>query len=136
MLTVALLIVSNVFMTLAWYGHLKFRGAPLWIAIVASWGIALVEYAFQVPANRLGAGRFSVTQLKIMQECITLAVFTVIAFVMFGEGLKWNYIVSYSLIVAAVYFAFREPASATVRVSKAAEAREADLVAVGQGPRP
>src|SRR5215213_109762 len=71
MLTVSLLVVSNVFMTLAWYGHLKFRGAPLWIAILASWGIAMFEYIFQVPANRWGAGRFSVTQLKIMQECIT-----------------------------------------------------------------
>jgi uncharacterized protein (DUF486 family) len=106
MKTILLLIVSNTFMTLAWYGHLKFKDKPLWIAVLASWGIAFFEYVFQVPANRLGSNQFTVTQLKVMQECITLAVFSVIAWFLFGAGLKWNIIVSYALIVAAVYFAF------------------------------
>lgn len=98
--------VSNVFMTLAWYGHLKFKSSPLWIAVAASWGLALFEYIFQVPANRLGAEVFSVTQLKIIQECITLAVFTLMAYAMFGETLKWNNLVSFALIIGAVVFAF------------------------------
>jgi uncharacterized protein (DUF486 family) len=104
---VILLVISNVFMTIAWYGHLKFKTKPLVWVIVISWAIALLEYVFQVPANRLGAQTFSVTQLKIMQECITLVVFTVIAFLLFGEPLKWNNIVSYVLIVGAVFFSFR-----------------------------
>ena len=102
-----LLVISNVFMTIAWYGHLKFKTKPLAWVIVISWAIALLEYVFQVPANRLGSQTFSVTQLKIMQECITLVVFTVIAFLLFGEPLKWNNIVSYVLIVGAVFFSFR-----------------------------
>lgn len=106
MKTVILLIISNVFMTVAWYGHLKDKQRPLVIAILLSWGIALFEYVFQVPANRAGYGRFSLTQLKIMQECITLAVFTVFAFLVFREPIKWNYLVSYALIIGAVYFAF------------------------------
>jgi uncharacterized protein len=104
--TVTLLIISNIFMTIAWYGHLKFKTKPLLLVILASWSIALFEYIFQVPANRIGAEIFSVTQLKILQECITLVVFTVIAYVMFGEGLKWNNVVSYVLIIGAVYFSF------------------------------
>ena len=75
----ALLTISNVFMNLAWYGHLKFKGSPLWLAIIASWGLAFLEYCFMVPANRIGSGVMSVTQMKIVQECITLAVFTVVA---------------------------------------------------------
>lgn len=106
MWTPILLIVSNVFMTLAWYGHLKFGHAPLPLVILASWSLALFEYAFQVPANRLGAQRYSLTQLKIMQECITLAVFSVIAFFWFGQKLTTNTMISYALIVGAVYFAF------------------------------
>ena len=104
--TVILLIISNIFMTIAWYGHLKYRRKPLALVIVVSWAIAFFEYTFQVPANRIGAEKFTVTQLKIMQECITLAVFTVIAYVLFHEPLHWNFLVSYGLIVAAVYFAF------------------------------
>jgi len=104
---VILLVISNVFMTIAWYGHLKFKTKPLGWVIVISWAIALLEYVFQVPANRLGAQTFSVTQLKIMQECITLVVFTVVAFLLFGEPLKWNNVVSYMLIVGAVFFSFR-----------------------------
>jgi uncharacterized protein (DUF486 family) len=93
-------------MTLAWYGHLKFKSKPLLVAIFASWGIALLEYVFQVPANRFGAERFSVTQLKILQECITLVVFTALAYLLFGESLKWNNLVAFLLVIGAVYFSF------------------------------
>ncbi len=106
MKTVILLIISNIFMTIAWYGHLKYRNEPLLLVIFASWGIALFEYIFQVPANRIGSEKFTVTQLKIMQEGITLAVFTVIAYLLFHEPLRWNNFISYLLILAAVYFAF------------------------------
>lgn len=107
MKTVVLLIISNIFMTVAWYGHLKHRSRSLVLVILASWVIALPEYVFQVPANRIGSQTFTVTQLKILQECITLVVFTVIAYLMFGETLKWNHAVSYVLIVGAVFFAFK-----------------------------
>lgn len=106
MKTVVLLIISNAFMTIAWYGHLKYKSAPLLVAILASWGIAFFEYVFQVPANRAGSHQFTLTQLKVMQECITLVVFTVFAFLIFREPIKWNYAVSYGLIVGAVFFAF------------------------------
>lgn len=106
MATVALLVISNIFMTIAWYGHLKNTKTPLVWAIVVSWGIALLEYAFQVPANRIGYGHFSLVQLKIMQECITLIVFTVYALLVFRVGLTWNYVVAYALICGAVFFAF------------------------------
>jgi uncharacterized protein len=105
--TITLLIISNSFMTLAWYGHLKDKGRPLIWAILISWGIALFEYIFQVPANRIGSSQFTVTQLKIMQECITLVVFTLIAYLLFRETPKWNILVSYGFILGAVYFAFR-----------------------------
>ena len=104
--TVVLLIISNVFMTLAWYGHLKYKSKPLVLMILASWSIALFEYIFQVPANRIGAQRFTVTQLKIMQECITLVVFTVVAYFLFGQSIRWNHVVSYLLLVGAVFFTF------------------------------
>lgn len=107
MKTVVLLVISNIFMTLAWYGHLKYKSKPLIFVILVSWAVALFEYVFQVPANRIGSQTFSVTQLKIMQECITLVVFTVIAYLLFGEPLKWNNAVSYALIVGAVFFSFR-----------------------------
>ena len=107
MKTVVLLIISNLFMTIAWYGHLKFKTKPLLWAILGSWTIALFEYIFQVPANRLGSQTFTVTQLKIMQECITLVVFTVVAYLLFGETLKWNNAVAYALLVLAVFFSFR-----------------------------
>ncbi|MGA8474044.1 MAG: DMT family protein [Candidatus Cybelea sp.] len=105
--TILLLTCSNVFMTIAWYGHLKNTKSPLVLAIIASWAIALLEYSFQVPANRIGYGALTLTQLKILQEVITLAVFTVFALVVFGQQLKWNYGVSYLFIVGAVYFAFK-----------------------------
>lgn len=94
-------------MNLAWYGHLRFKGKPLWIVILASWGIALFEYIFQVPANRIGSNEWSVAQLKVLQECITLVVFTVVAYALFGDPIKWNYVVSYALIAGAVFFAFK-----------------------------
>jgi len=106
LVTVILLTISNVFMTLAWYGHLKYKTSALWLAIAASWGLALFEYVFQVPANRIGVEVFSVTQLKILQECITLTIFSVTAYFMFGETLKWNNAVSYLFLVGAVVFAF------------------------------
>jgi uncharacterized protein (DUF486 family) len=106
MKTIILLIISNIFMTIAWYGHLKYKNKPLFWVIVISWSIAIFEYIFQVPANRIGSQTFSLTQLKIMQECITLVVFTVIAYLLFGETLKWNNLVSYGFLVGAVYFSF------------------------------
>jgi uncharacterized protein len=107
MRTILLLIVSNLFMNLAWYGHLKFKNEALWLVILASWGLAFFEYVFQVPANRIGSNEWSVPQLKILQECITLIVFTLVAAVLFRSPLKWNYCVSYGLIVGAVFFAFK-----------------------------
>ena len=104
--TVVLLVISNLFMTVAWYGHLKYKTAPLLAAIVVSWAIAFFEYIFQVPANRLGSNYFTLTQLKIMQECITRVVFTVFALLVFREPLRWNNLVSYALIIGAVAFAF------------------------------
>jgi uncharacterized protein (DUF486 family) len=107
MKTIILLILSNTFMNLAWYGHLKYKNSALWAAILVSWGIALFEYIFQVPANRIGASQWSVPQLKTLQECITLIVFMVVAFVLFRSPIKWNYLVSYGFIVGAVFFAFK-----------------------------
>lgn len=106
MRTVILLTISNVFMTFAWYGHLKFKSSPLWVAILASWGIAFVEYCFQVPANRLGHYQFSAAQLKVMQEVITLVVFAVFSVTYLREELRWNYVVGFAMVLAAVFFVF------------------------------
>ena len=107
MSTIVLLSLSNVFMTYAWYGHLKYLGPkPLWIAILVSWGIAFFEYCLMVPANRIGYGRFTGYQLKIIQEVITLIVFVGFAWFVLGEKLRWNYAVSLALIALAVWFAF------------------------------
>jgi len=95
-------------MTFAWYGHLKFKSVTLWKVILISWGIAFFEYCFQVPANRFGHGTFTAPQLKIMQEVITLLVFGVFSVLYLREELKWNYIVAFLLIIAAVFFAFKE----------------------------
>ena len=104
-----LLLISNIFMTFAWYGHLKYKSAPMWIAILASWGIAFFEYCFQVPANRIGHGRFTATQLKIMQEAITLIVFIVFAKLYFaGEPMRWNYLLGMALIFLAAFVVFYE----------------------------
>lgn len=106
MRTVVLLMISNVWMTFAWYGHLKFKSAPIWLAIAVSWLIAGLEYCFQVPANRLGSNEgWSASQLKITQECITLVVFCVFAMTYLGEKIAWNYYVSFGLIMLAVVFA-------------------------------
>jgi len=107
MITVLLLLCSNVFMTFAWYGHLKYgHDWPLWKAIVVSWSIALIEYCFAVPANRLGFGNFSGFQLKIIQEAVTLTVFTIFAVTFLKEKIACNYIVSFVLLIGAVAFAF------------------------------
>jgi uncharacterized protein (DUF486 family) len=106
MRTVVLLTISNVFMTFAWYGHLKFKTSPLWIAILASWLIAFVEYCFQVPANRYGHYQFSAAQLKIIQEVITLVVFAVFSVAYLREEFRWNYLVGFMLILGAVCFVF------------------------------
>ena len=115
--TVVLLLISNIFMTLAWYGHLKLQDMgisanwPLYVVILFSWLIALAEYSFQVPANRIGfvgnGGPFSLIQLKVIQEVVALSVFTIFVMVFFkGESFPWNHFVSFGLLIAAVYFAF------------------------------
>jgi hypothetical protein len=106
MWTVVLLTISNVFMTFAWYGHLRFKSSPLWLAIFVSWLIAFIEYCFQVPANRIGHGHFSAAQLKILQEVITLLVFAGFSVLFLREPLRWNYVVGFGLIMAAVFFVF------------------------------
>ncbi|MCE3236882.1 MAG: conserved rane protein of unknown function [Vampirovibrio sp.] len=106
--TVILLTLSNIFMTFAWYGHLKFRSYPLWIVILISWGIAFFEYCLQVPANRIGYGHFSGAQLKVMQEVITLVVFCVFSVFYLKEELKWNYIAGFVLMVLAVFVVFKK----------------------------
>jgi uncharacterized protein (DUF486 family) len=106
--SIVLLILSNVFMTFAWYGHLKFRSSPLWIVILVSWGIAFFEYCLQVPANRLGYGQFSGAQLKVMQEVITLVVFALFSVFYLKEPFKWNYVAGFALIVLAVFVVFQD----------------------------
>ncbi|HTX17635.1 MAG TPA: DMT family protein [Bacteroidota bacterium] len=108
MKTIGLLTVSNVFMTIAWYGHLKFREVALWKVVLISWMIAFLEYCFQVPANRIGSYEFSAAQLKTIQEVITLIVFSVFSIVYLKEDLKWNYLVGFAFIVAAVFFIFKK----------------------------
>jgi uncharacterized protein len=106
MRTVGLLIASNVFMTAAWYGHLRFKGGALWKVVLVSWGIAFFEYCLQVPANRWGYGQFTAYQLKILQEVITLGVFVAFSSIYLGETPRWNTLVAFGLILAAVGFAF------------------------------
>jgi uncharacterized protein (DUF486 family) len=106
MRTVVLLMLSNIFMTAAWYGHLRFRGVALWKVVLASWGIAFFEYCLQVPANRWGYGQFTAYQLKIIQEVITLVVFVGFSALWLGEAARWNHFVAFTLILAAVGFAF------------------------------
>lgn len=107
MLTVFMLTCSNIFMTFAWYGHLKYgHGWPLWKAILVSWCIALCEYCLAVPANRFGYGQFSGFQLKIIQEVITISVFIVFAIFFLKERLAWNYLVAFAFLGVAAFFAF------------------------------
>lgn len=108
MKTVLLLIGSNVFMTFAWYGHLKYKDVALWKVILISWGIAFFEYCLQVPANRIGSAPFSAAQLKIIQEVITLIVFGVFSVLYLKQDFRWNYIVSFLFILGAVFFAFKK----------------------------
>jgi uncharacterized protein len=105
-LPIVLLTGSNIFMTFAWYGHLKFKGKPLLLVILASWGIAFFEYILMVPANRWGNSVYSATQLKIIQEVITLAVFLVFAAFYLGEKIRWNHLAAFACILAAVAFTF------------------------------
>lgn len=105
-LPIVLLLCSNVFMTLAWYGHLKFKSKPLLIVVVASWGIAFFEYMLMVPANRWGHSVYSATELKIIQEVITLSVFSGFAILYLGENLRWNHFAAFLCIMAAVAFTF------------------------------
>ncbi len=122
LLTITLLVISNIFMIFAWYGHLKLQQSgvgsswPLYLVILFSWGIALAEYIFQVPANRMGfvgnGGPFTLMQLKIMQEVITLVVFTIFANCFFqGNELRWNHLVAFLLLIGAVYFVFMDSGS-------------------------
>jgi len=108
MVTIVLLTISNIFMTFAWYGHLKYRQTPLFKVILVSWLIAFFEYCFQVPANRIGSYEFTVVQLKTIQEVITLTVFAVFSVLYLDAELKWNYIVGFALLVAAVYVIFKK----------------------------
>ena len=107
-LPIILLTISNVFMTFAWYGHLKFKSSALWIVILVSWGIAFLEYCFQVPANRIGHEYFSAAQLKTIQEVITLIVFSVFSIMYLKEEFRWNYLVGFFFIILAVFFIFKK----------------------------
>lgn len=108
-LPIVLLIASNVFMTFAWYGHLKFKSAPLWIVVIASWGIAFIEYCLAVPANRWGSAVYSAAQLKTMQEIITLIVFAAFSVLFLKEPLTINHAIGFALIGAGAYFIFAGP---------------------------
>jgi len=108
MWTVILLLISNIFMTFAWYGHLKYKSTALPIVIVTSWLIAFLEYCFQVPANRIGSAIFSASQLKIIQEVVSLSVFAVFSVLYLKETFRWNYAVSFFFILVAVFFAFKK----------------------------
>ncbi|MFP5501949.1 MAG: DMT family protein [Candidatus Sericytochromatia bacterium] len=108
MATIALLAVSNVFMTFAWYGHLKFKSTPLLTVILISWGIAFFEYCLAVPANRLGHGQFNAAQLKTIQEVITLVVFAGFSVMYLGEQFRWNHAVAFLFLLLAVFFVFHK----------------------------
>ncbi|MGC1300718.1 MAG: DMT family protein [Alloacidobacterium sp.] len=108
MKTVLLLTFSNIFMTFAWYGHLKYRNTPLMKVILISWLIAFLEYCFQVPANRIGSYEFTVVQLKTIQEVITLTVFAIFSVLYLGAELKWNYFVGFALLIGAVFMVFKK----------------------------
>ena len=106
-LPILMLTISNIFMTFAWYGHLKHKGAALWIVILISWGIALFEYCFQVPANRIGHEYFTAAQLKTIQEVITLVVFSVFSIFYLKEEFQWTYLIGFCFIILAVFFIFK-----------------------------
>ena len=106
---IVLLLCSNVFMTFAWYGHLKFTDRPLWLVVVASWGIAFIEYCFAVPANRWGHAVYSAAELKTMQEVITLSVFAAFSVFYLGERITLNHLVGFAFICAGAFFVFKGP---------------------------
>ena len=106
---IALLVASNVFMTFAWYGHLRFKAAPLWTAVMASWGIAFLEYWLAVPANRIGSQAYSAAELKTMQEVITLLVFAGFSVAYLKQPIGLNHLVGFALIAAGAFFIFRDP---------------------------
>jgi uncharacterized protein (DUF486 family) len=108
LLPIILLICSNLFMTFAWYGHLKFKGVPLWTVILISWAIAFVEYCFAVPANRYGNAVYSAAQLKTLQEVITLLVFSIFSLAYLKEPIGWNHLVGFALISAGAFFIFQK----------------------------
>ena len=108
MRAIVLLTVSNIFMTIAWYGHLRYKHVMLWKVILISWAIAFVEYCFQVPANRIGSAQFSTAQLKTIQEVITLVVFCVFSVIYLKEPIRWNYLVGFGFMVVAVFFIFHQ----------------------------
>ncbi len=105
---IILLVISNVFMTFAWYGHLRHKNSALWVVILVSWGIAFLEYCFQVPANRLGHDVYNVVQLKTIQEVITLLVFSIFSVLYLKEQFKWNYLIGFIFIILAVFFIFKK----------------------------
>src|SRR5215468_8634469 len=108
MRTILFLTISNIFMTFAWYGHLKYRSEALWKVVLASWGIAFFEYCFQVPANRIGSYEFNTAQLKTIQEVITLTVFAFFSVWYLGEKFRWNYAVGFGLMVTAAFLCFTD----------------------------
>ncbi len=105
---IVLLTLANVFMTFAWYGHLKYPHHPLWLVVIVSWGIAFFEYCLQVPANRIGYTVYNAAQLKTMQEIITLVVFVAFSVLWLGAGFRWNHLVGFALMVAAAFFIFMD----------------------------
>ena len=108
LLTILLLLAANIFMTFAWYGHLKFPHASLWRVVIISWGIAFFEYWLQVPANRIGYGHFNAAELKTIQEVLSLSVFLIFSVLYLGEEIRWNYIVGFALIVIGAFFIFHK----------------------------
>lgn len=108
MVTILLLTISNIFMTIAWYGHLKYKDTVLWKVILISWMIAFAEYCFQVPANRIGHSQYSAVQLKTIQEVITLVVFAVFSVVYLKEEFRWNHLAAFTCIILAVVFMFKK----------------------------
>lgn len=108
LIPVGLLVLSNIFMMFAWYGHLKFKSTPLWMVILISWAIAFFEYCLQVPANRIGHNYWDAAHLKTLQEVITLSVFVAFSLLYLKEEFKWNYAVGFGLMILAVFFVFKK----------------------------
>lgn len=108
LITILMLTCSNMFMNAAWYGHLKFKHSALWLTILVSWGIAFFEYCFQVPANRIGSDVLSVTQLKVIQEVLSLTTFAIFSVIYLNNKLTYNHAISFALIIGAAYFAVRK----------------------------